>query len=345
MLPLACVLITGLFALGVYHRHVTGSPWKWPYRLYEETYTKRVSPLNTLFAWTDQGQRKRTIPSLEYESSAGQMRIEQTKPVLYGVWKIVRQWWFYVGLIWTIPFCVAGACLLRIGASISVVARFARAREICLEAPTLWRAWLPSKRTVVDRSVESWNSNGSRSSTRRIAFAVVSITLVGLAILMQRSAGLPHYTAPILPLVVLLIVEGLRRMRVFKFAGIKVGVFIVSWLMWSCVLFFVLPMLTGSNKPNIRAWSLERDRIQRDLERQPRRSLVIVRYGPKHSMHDEWVYNRANVDRAQVVWARELETSRMPELLKLFHDRDVWLLEPDKSPLELRGYYSLRGHE
>lgn len=294
--PLTCVLITGLSGLGWYHQQVTGSPWKWPYRIYEETYTKRVSPLNTLFSWTELGPRERTIPSLEYESSAGTMRIAETKPVLYAVFKMVRQWWFQIGLIWTIPFCIA-CC-----------------------------------------SIVGNRSRRSSRSPRLIAFSMVTITLVGVAVLLQRSAGLPHYAAPIMPLTVLLIVEGMRRLRVQKIGGMQIGQILVSWLIWTSILFFGLPLLTATAQLNVRPWSLERDRLQRELEQQPRRSLVIVRYGPTHSMHEEWVYNRADIDRVHVVWARQLESSKMLQLNQLFPDRDVWVVEPDSRPVTLNPY-------
>ncbi len=296
VLPATCVLIAGLCALGWYHQQVTGSPWKWPYRVYEETYTKRVGSLNTLLSWTELGERKRTIPSLEYESSAGTLRIAETKPILYAFWKTVRQWWFHVGLIWTIPFCVACS------------------------------------------TIAGSNAGKSPASRRRIVFASLTIALVGLAILLQRSAGLPHYAAPIHPLVVLMIVEGLRRIRVLKTGGVPLGKILVSWMIWSSVLFFILPLITGPNAINVRPWSLERNRLQQELEQHSRPSLVIVRYGSKHSMHEEWVYNRADVDHAQVVWARQLDPSRMPRLIELLPNREVWIVEPDQKPIKLSPY-------
>ena len=287
-LPLTCILFCGGVGLGWYHQQVTGSILKWPYRLYEETYTRRVNTFSTLFTWMPLGDRERTIPSLEYKSSAGQMRIAETKPVVYGIWKTVRQWWFHVGLLWTLPFCLGG------------LSAFKRA-----------------------------------SATHPLAWSAATIALVGSAILLQRSAGLPHYAAPIQPLVVLLIVQGLRSLWVCRISGWRVGPCMVAWLFWSSLLSFVLPLATGSHHPNVRPWSLERQHIQQTLQQHARPSLVIVKYGSAHSMHEEWVYNRADLQRAKVVWARHLGDSRMHELLEQFPDRHVWLVEPDKKPLQL----------
>lgn len=288
-LPLGCILVCGGAGLGAYHQQVTGSVWKWPYRLYEETYTRRIGTLSTLFSWTPLGERERTIPSLEYESSAAQMRIADTKPVIYGLWKTVRQWWFHVGLLWTLPF------------GLGVLSAIKR-----------------------------------NSSIRPLAWSVATVTLVGIAILLQRSAGLPHYAAPIQPLVVLLIVQGLRYLWVCRIAQWQVGSLLVSWLAWGGLLFLILPVIIGNHRPNVRPWSLERQRIQQQLEQETRPSLVIVKYGPGHSMHEEWVYNRADLQQAPVVWARHLDGSRQQQLIDQFPNRNLWLVEPEKEPVILQ---------
>ena len=85
-------------------------------------------------------------------------------------------------------------------------------------------------------------------------------------------------------------------------------------------------------------WHLERTRILRDLERSEERHLVIVRYGPKHSPHDEWVYNRADIDAAKVVFAREMGPQVDRELLEYFKDRRTWLLKAEQLPRRLTPY-------
>jgi len=42
--------------------------------------------------------------------------------------------------------------------------------------------------------------------------------------------------------------------------------------------------------------NVERAQLSDQLARTPGQHLVIVRYGPRHSVHDEWVYNSSDID-------------------------------------------------
>jgi hypothetical protein len=52
----------------------------------------------------------------------------------------------------------------------------------------------------------------------------------------------------------------------------------------------------------------------------------------------EWVHNDPDIDKASVVWAHEMNEAANRELLRYFHDRRVWLLEPDQKPPRLSPY-------
>ncbi len=65
------------------------------------------------------------------------------------------------------------------------------------------------------------------------------------------------------------------------------------------------------------------------MSRDSQRHLIVVRYSPGHIWYREWVNNRAEIDEAQVVWARELDNEANRKLLNYFKERRIWLLEAD----------------
>jgi hypothetical protein len=85
-----------------------------------------------------------------------------------------------------------------------------------------------------------------------------------------------------------------------------------------------------------RAQISQRANLVASLEQEPGLHLVIVRYGPNHNTHAEWVYNRADINASKVVWAREMDHNS--RLMEYFKDRQVWLLEPDQQTPQIVPY-------
>jgi hypothetical protein len=83
---------------------------------------------------------------------------------------------------------------------------------------------------------------------------------------------------------------------------------------------------------------LSRAVIAEKLAHVPGKHLIMVRYDEDHNIHDEWVYNGAEIDGAKVLWARELDEKQNGKLFAYFKDRQVWLVTPDDDNTKLIPY-------
>jgi hypothetical protein len=79
-------------------------------------------------------------------------------------------------------------------------------------------------------------------------------------------------------------------------------------------------------------FGLPRASVAAELAKRPGKQLAVVRYAPGHAPFDDWVYNAADIDGSQVVWARDMGGKKNLPLLGYFKDRNVWLVEPDAVP-------------
>jgi hypothetical protein len=82
----------------------------------------------------------------------------------------------------------------------------------------------------------------------------------------------------------------------------------------------------------------DRLRVLQFLEKQPGGQLAIVRYGKKHDVLYEWVWNGAGIDSQKVIWAREQKPEWTSQLLRYYAGRKAWLVEPDARPVRVTAY-------
>jgi chromate transport protein ChrA len=70
--------------------------------------------------------------------------------------------------------------------------------------------------------------------------------------------------------------------------------------------------------------------------------LILVRYDPDHiDKSDECVYNSANIDASQTVWAHDMGEAKNQELIDYYRgSRKIWLYRPDTDPNSLIPYGS-----
>jgi hypothetical protein len=81
-----------------------------------------------------------------------------------------------------------------------------------------------------------------------------------------------------------------------------------------------------------------RNQIVTRLEHEGGKHLIVVRYSPNLPNFVEWVYNGADIDRAPVIWAREMDPAQNRKLLDYFKDRRIWLLQVDPGKTQLLPY-------
>jgi hypothetical protein len=138
-----------------------------------------------------------------------------------------------------------------------------------------------------------------------------------------------HYAAPATGLAILVAIQGMRALRSSR-QGWAINA--VWCLPMAAILILASQVLAG---PGESGWQwpgpggVARAKILRQLKEMRGKHLVLVRYDVRHDMGDEWVYNEANVDQSQVVWARELDRESNARLMQYYADRRVWLVEPD----------------
>ena len=176
-------------------------------------------------------------------------------------------------------------------------------------------------------------------NNKKVRFCLLVCT-VGMAGMLVALWFNPHYAAPFTAVFFVLIVFGLRRLRVWQVDGKPVGLGLVRALVVSHVLLLLASVaaqvlvLQRSHDPWDRGQA--RARIQAQFESMPGQHLVLVRYAADHNPNQEWVYNGAEIDHAKVVWAREIPGRSNQPLLDYFRGRTFWLLEADVNPAQLR---------
>jgi len=188
-------------------------------------------------------------------------------------------------------------------------------RAALLALPFVWRRWWPRAATGV-----------------LVAFAGIVLTVTWMY---------SHYLAPVFGVALLLEFESLRQLCAWRPSGRRVGRVAVCGIALAWAASFVT---NAAHLPNadriegVRPLFDRRAELAEQLRREGGRHLIVVRYARDHNPQLEWVYNDADLDRAPVLWAREMDPAQNRRLLDSFHDRKAWLLEADSRPVRVVPY-------
>jgi hypothetical protein len=176
-----------------------------------------------------------------------------------------------------------------------------------------------------------------RDRKMRLLWITLALGAVGVFVVIWSNA---HYAAPFTVIVVALLLQSVRHLRTMRFCGKPVGMALSRAMVIILALDTTVSVFRGMCDPLL--WPCEGDpsraAIAEKLEHTPGKHLVMVRYDEGHNIHDEWVYNGADIDGSKVVWARELDPQQNAKLFAYFKGRQIWLVTPDTDNEYLAAY-------
>ena len=185
---------------------------------------------------------------------------------------------------------------------------------------------------------------------RRMRFLLLALAAMIIALTLEVTTW-PHYAAPVIGLLVAVVLQSMRHLRLWRWRGQPTGLFIVRALPAVLLLMLLLRAAAGGlNLPVSSEWDpwyylpppgkSGRAYIVAELDRSGGHHLVFVRYRPDKIDPIDWVYNAADIDAARVVWARDMGATNNEELIQYYKNRRLWLVEADEVPPKLSVYPS-----
>src|SRR5260370_6309438 len=140
----------------------------------------------------------------------------------------------------------------------------------------------------------------------------------------------PHYAAPLCGLILLFVVYGMRYLRVLTFRTRAGGALVFRMLLLAIGVSTLCTTAGGL----LQAWHVSatytlRRQVLEQLQARGGKHLVLVRYSPSHEFHYGVVFNDADLDRSQELWAHQLNKARNNGLIEHYPGREGWLFNPD----------------
>jgi hypothetical protein len=177
---------------------------------------------------------------------------------------------------------------------------------------------------------------------RRMRLLVVTLFLC-LAGVFAVIWSAPHYAAPVTCVIHALLAQAVRHLRTMKWKARPVGVALSRAIVVLLVLSTCVGIARRSCDPLWWTCTGDPSRVAviKQLMDTPGKHLIVVRYSDDHNIHDEWVYNGADIDGSKIIWARELDPEQNAKLFSYFKDRHIWLVEPDVDNTEIKPYTPL----
>ena len=214
----------------------------------------------------------------------------------------------------------------------------ARSWHLCIDRPLDWLTllryycgnliWLLP---VVVFMPALWRSTKTR-------FAVILMAVTGAASLIEVW-WYPHYGAPFLAAMLILVAQSMRYLRQWKYHGRRVGRFLINAMPVAVFLVTVTSeaeaIATHRTTDQIQArnaQNTQKENIEQELlKKQPGQHVIFVSYAGLPSPHEEWIHNPANIDAAPVIWALDLGQTENEKLRHYYAGRSFSRINPAQS--------------
>ena len=173
-----------------------------------------------------------------------------------------------------------------------------------------------------------------RDGRLRLPLFTLLAVLLGYSLVVWPG---PHYIAPAAAVLFAALAQSIRHLRAIRIFGRPVGAALSRAIFLALVVDVSLLVAQRLGDPQgWGGWGLsDRADLLHDLESTPGKHVVLVRYGPDHSVHEEWVFNAADIDASKVVWARDLPGEINDQLFRYYPDRTIWLALPDTNEVSV----------
>ena len=167
-----------------------------------------------------------------------------------------------------------------------------------------------------------------RDSRLRLPLLTLLAVLFGYCLVVWPG---PHYLGPAVGVLFAVLVQSIRHLRSINIFRRPIGAALSRAILLALVV--DVSLLVSQRLGDSQGWGgwglSDRADLLHELESKPGKHVVLVRYGPDHSVHEEWVFNAADIDASKVIWARDLPGDLNDQLFRYYPDRTIWLATPD----------------
>jgi hypothetical protein len=162
----------------------------------------------------------------------------------------------------------------------------------------------------------------AKTGRTRFAFVLVGASVAGSFL---SAPFYQHYAAPAVAPLLVLVTGAYRHLRHAQSSGPMFAALIPLVAIGMSILNGVPALLHDPAVLRVAA----RARLEDTVKEHSGKHLIIVRYSGIQRPIEEWVYNGADLDGSQVIWAHDQGPIENRRLTSYFHDRQVWLFQPN----------------